>query len=329
MSKHKHRSRSKSRSRSDHHSKSHGSSRDKSRNRSRHRDEKHHRDKSRSNDTDNKSSSSKLSKDSKSHHSSHHHHHHHHSHHSQEKEMKEKEVQPAKDKKPSITEIEPQQEDVDLVGKILDSMGVHLDMQPKKPTEEPFIEEKREEVTSTDPITTNIIEKIVEPVNEHRLEIEIYSGSMYMADVAKFDATASIVSGNVDEMKFASTMEIVGRIEPKTVWDYLGKVKKLPGKELVVLRFSSSNESAYFTLFSYLHTRQRYGVIKSPCPTIKDFYLITVEANRPLPPVLLPIDGPGFIEGEEHKPDLLIGVILKVIPESKVKFALKNYFIFF
>lgn len=199
-------------------------------------------------------------------------------------------------------------------------MGVHLDIKKDTP-----VEEKNEEVTSTEPIAP--IEKVVEPVNEHRLEIEIYSGTMYMADIAKFDVTASIVSGNVDDLmkKFSPTMEIVGRIEPKTVWDYLGKVKKIPGKELVVLRFSSTNESAYFTLFSYLHTRQRYGVIKSSCPTIKDFYLITVEANRPLPPVLLPIDGPGFIEGEEHKPDLLIGVILKIVPEAKVISNVLNF----
>lgn len=221
-------------------------------------------------------------------------------------------------------------------------MGVHLDMQPKKPSDEPSVvvadagEEKKEtEGTSSDPIdSVSLIEKkvTVDPVNEHILEIEIYSGNMFMADIAKFDVTGSIVSGNVDDVmkKFSSTMEIVGRIEPKTVWDYLGKVKKLPGKELVVLRFSSTNESAYFTLFSYLHTRQRYGVIKSSSPTIKDFYLITVEANRPLPSVLLPIDGPGFIEGEEHKPDLLIGVILKVVPETKVILIIwKNLFLTF
>jgi hypothetical protein len=220
-------------------------------------------------------------------------------------------------KEPKRKEIQPEQEDVDLVGKILDSMGVHLEPKPK-PVEK--VEEKTPEVTSTDPAKIEP-SLTVDPVNEHKLEIEIYSGSMYMADVAKFDVTASTVSGNIGEgvKKFPSTMEIVGRIEPSTVWDYLAKVKKLPGKELVVLRFSSTDESAYFTLFSYLHTRQRYGVIRFPSDTIKDFYLITVEAKRPLPSVLLPIVGPGFIEGDDHKPDLLLGVILKVLPESKVR----------
>lgn len=215
-----------------------------------------------------------------------------------------------KDKK---REIQPEQEDVDLVGKILDSMGVHLE--PKKVEEKPAAE-----VTSTDLLPK--LEPIsLEPVNERRLEIEIYSGSMFMAEVAKFDVTASIVSGNVDDIikKLPTSMEIVGRIEQNIVWDYLDKVKK-HGKELALLRFASTDESSYFQLFSYLNTRQRYGVIKSPCPTIKDFYLIPVEASRSLPSVLLPITGPGFIEGHDHKPDLLLGVILKMSNDSKVNF---------
>lgn len=294
-------------------------SRDKSRDRSRDRDHgkrqteehKHHRDKSRSNEKDKSTSRSKDS--SKDNGKKHHHAHHH----SSKESTTTKESVIKKDEK---IEIKPEQEDVDIVGKILDSMGVHLDTKPKTEevasTEEvkiPDVSSSLIDVPATGPIS-------VDPVNEHQLEIEIYSGNMYMADVANLDVTASVVSGNVDDIikMFNPQMEIVGRIEPKTVWDYLGKVKKLPGKELSVLRFSSTNEAAYFSLFSYLHSRQRYGVIKSPAPNIKDFYLITVEANRPLPPVLLPISGPGFIEGEEHKPDLLLGVILKIIPESKV-----------
>lgn len=201
-------------------------------------------------------------------------------------------------------------------------MGVHLDPKPIAKTAE-----TSSEVASTDPITaeeTPAPTISLEPINEHQLEIEIYSGSMYMADVAKFDVTASIVSGNVDDVvkKLPSTMEIVGRINPSTVWEYLDKMKKY-GREIALLRFASTDESAYFSLFSYLNTRQRYGVIKSPHQSIKDFYLITVEANRSLPSVLLPIVGPGFIEGEDHKPDLLLGVVLKMGTDLKVRNFLK------
>jgi len=337
-SEHRHRSRSPKHHHSSHHHSSRDKSnerehhsRDKSREKSNERDHSkkrsedhhhhHHRDKSRSNEkerekTNSKSKDRESSKDSKKHH------------HTHNKDTKEQQLPvPVAVKKEEqlkekiIPEIKPEQKDVDIVGKILDSMGVHLDTKPKIEDEKmPIkVEEIKSEVTSSS-LVSDILPVSLDPVNEHQLEIEIYSGNMYMADVAKFDVTASVVSGNVDDIikLFVPQMEIVGRIEPKTVWDYLGKVKKLPGKELAVIRFASTDEAAYFSLFSYLHSRQRYGVIKSPAPNIKDFYLITVEAIRPLPPVLLPIVGPGFIEGDEHKPDLLLGVILKLTPEARV-----------
>lgn len=227
----------------------------------------------------------------------------------------------AKEVKPNIKSlnIAPEKQDVDLVGKILDQMGVTLDKPklPKAKEDDPKVEEKKpDEVPVVEPppmLST-------EPVNEHKLEIEIYSGNMQMPDVADFNVSASIVSGSFDDILklLPPQLDIVGRIEPPMVWDYLDKVRKFPGKEICILRFASADESAYFKFFSYLHTRQRYGVIKPPSPKIKDFYLVPVEASRPLPKALLPIVGPGFIEGDDHKPDLLLGVILKIVPEVKV-----------
>lgn len=306
-SKSRHRSRSKDRK-----------SRDRSHERSKSRSDHKHRDKSRSHEQDksNKSKDHKGSKDSK-----------HHQHHSSREHSKEQHHQSNKEvkteEKPEIKtmDIEPDQTDADLVGKILGSMGVTLE-KPKP------IEAKQEEITTYDITMPNVTSTdptllSTDPINEHQLEIEIYSGNLHMADVARFDVTASIVSGDFDDILklFTPQMEVVGRIEPATVWDYLEKVKKIPGKEICILRFASEDESKYFHLFSYLNTRQRYGVIKSPASKIKDFYLVPIEANRPLPPVLLPIKGPGFIEGEEHKKDLLLGVILKITPEAaKVSF---------
>ncbi|CRK92671.1 CLUMA_CG006241, isoform A [Clunio marinus] len=230
--------------------------------------------------------------------------------------------------KTSIEHIQPDQQDVDLVGRILDSMGVHLDTLSSKT-------EKKKEETGTllkPELQTNDIDVMattsnvfmpvdtIEPV-EKRLPIEIYSGNMHMADVASFDVTASVVSGNVDDILklLPAQLEIAGRIEPHTVWDYLEKVKKMTGKELCILRFSSTDVAGYFNFFSYLHSRERYGVIKVLSPKIKDFYVVPVEANRPVPKVLLPLIGPGFVEGEDHKPDLLLGVILKISSDNKIK----------
>lgn len=318
-SRHRSKSRSKSRGKEHHHHKSSSSSKYKKSERHRSRSPKHHssrdkdrksREKSRDHNKLKKSDEHKHRDESKS----------------REKDKssgglksKDYKVKDSKELKKvdtKVLDIQPDQQDVDLVGKILDSMGVHLE-KPKAPVVK---EEKPKEDVKTS-LSTDPPELSTDPTNERPLEIEIYSGNMHMADVAKFDVTASIVSGNFDDISkfFTPQLDIVGRIEPHLVWDYLDKVKKMPGKEICIMRFASTDVAAYVQFFSYLHTRERYGVIKSPSQRIKDFYVVPVEASRPLPKVLLPIIGPGFIEGDNNKPDLLLGVMLKISPEIKVR----------
>lgn len=64
-----------------------------------------------------------------------------------------------------------------------------------------------------------------------------------------------------------------------------------------MLRFESAgsqNEELYHQLFTYLHSRDRCGVV-SGCSgsTVKDMYIVPVASGRGLPSVLLPSDGPG------------------------------------
>lgn len=230
--------------------------------------------------------------------------HKHHRDKSKEKSTKSKDTKPKL--KPEILDIKPDQQDVDIVGKILGSMGVHLE-EPKAP------------VVKVDEVKAPSVQPVTEPPKQI---IESYSGSIYMADIANFDVTGSIVSGNFDEIlkSIPTQLDIVGRIEPTIVFNYFDKVKRCPGKELCVLRLMATDESktGYSDFFKYLHSRQRYGVVKSASPKMKDFYLIPVEAGQPMPKVLLPFNGPGIIEGDDKRPDLLVGVILKISPEERV-----------
>lgn len=309
----RHRSRSRSKSRGKDHHHHHKSSSSKHKKSERHRsrsprhhkdrksrerskskkseDHKHHRDKSKSREKEKTSGSSSRSRDHRS-----------------------KETKKRDDEKPvrTLVDIQPDQQDVDLVGKILDSMGVHLD-KPSVPKEE----KPKEEVK---PVIIPVVKEL--PAIKQKELIEVYSGKIFMADVAEFEVTASIVSGNFDGIVSAlpAHLDIVGRIEDQTVLDYLEKVTSLPGKELCMLRFSATPESKarHDEFFNYLHSRQRYGVIRSPSPRMKDFYLITIKAGQPLPAVLskaLLVSDPGFVEGDDRRPDLLIGAILKIAPD--------------
>lgn len=52
----------------------------------------------------------------------------------------------------------------------------------------------------------------------------------------------------------------------------------------------------------------RLGVVKvSNTATVKDFYIVPLSANSSLPPVLLPLDGPGL----EVKTHLLIAIVIR------------------
>lgn len=317
---HRSRSRSKSRGKDHHHHHKSSSSKHKKSERHRSRSPRHHKDrKSR------ERSKSKKSEDHK-----------HHRDRSRSKEKasasssksrdhKPKEIKKKDEEKPArAIDIQPDQQDVDLVGKILDSMGVHLD-KPLVPKEEKPKEAEAKPV---------VIAAKEAPPPERKQMIEIYSGKIYMADVADFEITTSIVSGSFDDIQkvLPPQLDIVGRIEPQTVVEYLDKVKKSPGKELCVLRFAAteSSKTRYDEFFKYLLSRQRYGVIKLTSSKVKDFYLVPIKAGQPLPKVLLPLPGPGFVEGEEHRPDLLVGVILKIAPEDRVSRlrAFDEYFLY-
>lgn len=156
----------------------------------------------------------------------------------------------------------------------------------------------------------------------------IYAGNLAVPDINNFDVVASKLSGNLDNwLENFHQLDMIGRIEPKVVWEYVEKIKKSPGRELGILRFSSEDEDSYRQTFNHLMSRQRFGVIKGQIPTIKDFYIFPLGKKEPLPHLLMPlINGPGFIEGEDAKPDLLIGIVIKIIQDNRVIYAIVQKF---
>lgn len=139
----------------------------------------------------------------------------------------------------------------------------------------------------------------------------MWNGNITMIDVATFKISAIPFSGDClyIDRAFPRELDIVGRISPDTVWDYINKVKR--SKEIVIVRFaphSDDDESAYITLLNYLDSRKRLGVIKSTSPAIKDFYILPLASHKSLPSVLLPTTGRGF---ESNRPDLLLGIIVR------------------
>ena len=98
---------------------------------------------------------------------------------------------------------------------------------------------------------------------------------------------------------------------PETVWDYISKMKKSGTKEILVIRLTAANDEEkipYITLYTYLNTRNRLGVVGNVSKMIKDFYIMPLASHNPVPQVLLPLDGPGF---EDYRPHLLLGILVR------------------
>lgn len=97
-------------------------------------------------------------------------------------------------------------------------------------------------------------------------------------------------------VELSKTLDIVGRIAPETVWDYIGKMKCSNSKMISLLRLHANNveeQMPYIALYSYLSSRKRLGVVKSTNKAVKDFYILPLSNQKPIPQALLPINGPG------------------------------------
>ncbi|XP_070237534.1 death-inducer obliterator 1 isoform X1 [Bos mutus] len=140
----------------------------------------------------------------------------------------------------------------------------------------------------------------------------IWKGFINMQSVAKFVTKAYPVSGCFDYLSedLPDTIHIGGRIAPKTVWDYIGKLKSSVSKELCLIRFHPATEEeevAYISLYSYFSSRDRFGVVANNSRHVKDLYLIPLSATDPIPSKLLPFEGPGL---ESPRPNIILGLVI-------------------
>lgn len=91
------------------------------------------------------------------------------------------------------------------------------------------------------------------------------------------------------------------------MWEYIERTTKT----VLLFGFLPSemdDRSKFVTMCDYLESRKRLGVVKSTSSVIKDFYVLPVAANTPMPSVLLPLTG-GANFTHEHSIALL-GIIV-------------------
>uniref|UniRef100_A0A1A9UYH6 PHD-type domain-containing protein n=1 Tax=Glossina austeni TaxID=7395 RepID=A0A1A9UYH6_GLOAU len=153
--------------------------------------------------------------------------------------------------------------------------------------------------------------------NIMRYNTNLWSGNLNMIDVASFQIILQPILGNCTNLSkiMPNELDVVGRISPDTVWDYISKIKKSPNKEIIIIRLIPANESetsAYTILYQYLENRNRLGVIKTTSSQLKDFYIYPLGAGKYMPSVLRPVEHVEFYE-DPCRPDILVGIIIRVV----------------
>ncbi|KAL4640915.1 PHD finger protein 3 isoform X2 [Arapaima gigas] len=170
-----------------------------------------------------------------------------------------------------------------------------------------------------------------------RLE-SLWKGFVNMPSVAKFVTKAYPVSGVLDHLTEANSIQVGGRISPQTVWDYVEKIRASGTKEICLIRFTpvtEEDEISYTLLYAYFSSRRRYGVVANNTKQVKDMYLIPLGSAEKIPHQLVPFDGPGL---GTNRSNIILGLIIRQrikrdfgtimpveIPEASVaRFPLEN-----
>lgn len=141
----------------------------------------------------------------------------------------------------------------------------------------------------------------------------VWSGTVTMPELSSFSTNAYVVCGKSNKITPCMPQELMldGRIHPRVVWDYIGKVKALPNKEVCVIQFHAASEddkTGYIAMLSYFSSRKRFGVVNNQNPVmIKDIYLVPLLETQPVPHQLLSLKGLKF---PENRHSMLLGVLV-------------------
>lgn len=85
------------------------------------------------------------------------------------------------------------------------------------------------------------------------------------------------------------SLDIVGRIRPDMVWDYVNQTRKAGSRDIVVVKFSPCTEADkknYTAFLSHMHKCNRYAVVGPISKMIKDFYIVPLPKDSPIPSAL-------------------------------------------
>lgn len=96
------------------------------------------------------------------------------------------------------------------------------------------------------------------------------------------------MSGSADltDLDMPSSLDVVGRIRPEMVWDYVNQTRRAGTREIVVFKFTPATDADrkhYSTFLSHMYKSNRFAVVGAVSKLIKDFYVVPLPKDSPIP----------------------------------------------
>ena len=124
--------------------------------------------------------------------------------------------------------------------------------------------------------------------------------------------------GDLAILDLPPQLDVVGRIRPEQVWDYVNQTRKLGAsctRDIAVVRFStppgaeSQDREAFSTHLRSLHKSARFSVVGNHSKLVKDFYIVPLPKDSPVPVALMAMSLGQLALGETRS-HMLLGVLV-------------------
>jgi len=90
----------------------------------------------------------------------------------------------------------------------------------------------------------------------------------------------------MNEVDIPGSLDIVGRIRPEMVWDYVNQTRKAGSRDILIVKFSPSTDADkknYSAFLSHMCKCNRFAVVGLTSKLIKDFYIVPLPKDSPIP----------------------------------------------
>jgi hypothetical protein len=168
-----------------------------------------------------------------------------------------------------------------------------------------------------------------EPYSPMDYEMEpgtIWRGNVLMPSIAEFHASAKYAAGaNLSEVYpwqqlIGSPLSVEGRIQIDKASDYVCSLQWSKTTDVTVISLTpaehAQDQAQFDKLFTYLTSRQRYGVGKSPVPNVRDIYIVPLEAGNAKKPDFIDLLEDCVLEDQRPSRVLLVVFIIKTTPPN-------------